>query len=74
MVKAGALAVPVFRKKNVLPHCSPTKASRSPSPSMSAKAGDANSGQLASPKGWVEGAAKAGALAVPVFAKRIVSP
>ena len=33
--KAGALAVPVFSKKNMLPYRSPMKASRSPSPSMS---------------------------------------
>ena len=39
--KVGALAVPVFSKRIVLPYSSPTKASRSPSPSRSAKAGEA---------------------------------
>ena len=39
LAKAGLVALPVLRKKIVLPYSSPMKASRSPSPSMSAKAG-----------------------------------
>ena len=37
--KAAAVALPVLRKNRVLPPTSPMKRSKSPSPSMSAKAG-----------------------------------
>ena len=39
--KSGAAEVPVFRKKTVLPTELPMKASRSPSPSISTKSGEA---------------------------------
>src|SRR5262245_52735256 len=63
-----------FSKKIVLPDFSPTKASRSPSPSMSASAGEARSPTSARPNGLVCGAAKAGAAAVPVFSKKKMLP
>ena len=71
---AGAVAVPVFAKNSVLTELCPTKASRSPSSSMSASAGEALVPTSASPNGLVDGAAKAGAVAVPEFAKKIVLP
>ena len=49
--KAGARAVPVFLKKIEFPSSSPTKASRSPSPSMSTKAGVESSPTSRRPQG-----------------------
>src|SRR3990172_12695410 len=63
--KAGAALLPVFWKKKVVPESSPMKASRSPSPSRSAKPGLLRDPTSARPKGLAEAAAKAGGGAVP---------
>src|SRR5919108_1019 len=72
--KAGAEEEPVFSKKIVFPRLLPMKASRSPSPSRSAKAGEALPPTLARPKRLAKGKAKAGAEEEPVFSKKIVFP
>jgi hypothetical protein len=50
------------------------KASRSPSPSMSAVAGDTEEAKGSSPRASATGAAKDAALGVPVFTSRKVLP
>ena len=49
--KAGALAVPVFRKKTDTPALFPTSASASPSASMSASVGTERKPTFVMPKG-----------------------
>ena len=70
----GAVVVPVFAKKNVPPATSPTKASRSPSPSMSTKVGTLKSPTSVSPNGSTIGAANAAMVGVPMFARKRVLP
>ena len=53
-LKAGALADPVFRRKIKFPENSPTRASRSPSPSTSARSGEAMNPTPARPKGPID--------------------
>ena len=74
VAKAGALALPVFRKKATSPQSCPIRPSRSPSPSMSTKEGDAAPIRFPRPKGLVEAAAKTGALGLPRFRKKNVLP
>ncbi|MNW09921.1 hypothetical protein D3C71_2070290 [compost metagenome] len=49
-MKVGDSVVPVFRKKSVLPAALPTRRSRSPSPSRSARTGAASLPMLERPK------------------------
>nr|WP_240592738.1 hypothetical protein [Macromonas bipunctata] len=72
--KAALLAVPVFRKNSVLPSLLPTKASKSPSPSMSTSVGLALSPTSLRPKGLVLTTPKAALLTVPVLRKNSVLP
>ena len=73
--KSGAVDVPVFSKKTVLPNLSPMKASRSPSPSMSTKSEAALKPTSLIPKGLVvEPPEKSGAAEVPEFWKKTVLP
>ena len=74
--KFGAVAVPVFWKYSVSPSRFPTRTSMSPSPSMSAKAGArvVPASESLSPNALAIGAAKAGAVVVPVFWKYSVLP
>ena len=72
--KAGASRARCCGRRSCCRRSSPTKASRSPSPSMSASVGRGSVPTSARPKGLVEAAAKAGAVAVPVLRKKIVLP
>ena len=73
LTKRGAAALPPLRKNSVLPSKAPTKASRSPSPSMSAKVGLADAPTSVRPK-LLASLTKAGAAALPLLRKNSVLP
>ena len=64
----------VFSKYFMSPPAAPINASRSPSPSRSAKLGAGLAPTLARPKGLSTMRANSGLIAVPVFSKYLVSP